>query len=852
VEVTNVEAVDWPTTAQAEGRLPNAYKWWTIIAGQTPASFLTMDIFPACANEVIWAGNGSGFAPGNQCTSRNSFDASGVYGTYMVNVACRIFQGKLIGAGTSIGSDKGNASTELKYDHARWQDFAPIRAIILSTNWGTSDYLESVLVDGFRINGAGPGWYDPSYTQHGIVVRMMGETAELGRNYVSDCNGHGVWVNGAGPGKISNLTSFDNNLAGLYLTNDKNGAAAGNSLGRLVIEFLSCDNNGSAQLLSYGGPPVTGIYLKSETGLSNTRGKPFKGTPVIEAHGWVDHIWLSITDAVAGSAGPAFVFESTANRSGFRCLDYTGIAANNSTDVGRSAIIADARSGQVFRPSDQNLGEFNVIDLTWRASGTQTTVTCSEPLTASSFTGKTRLGIATTYAGYNYAAATPVWDPTGGSAPPPAPCTYTYSTWGPCTNGTETRTVVSATPTGCTGTPDLSRPCTITPTCTWVQGSETCGNCSNNSISCTTPYVSSVTGCVPTTAKPADIVRTQTCGTPPPTGSAIDPNDVLVVWNSSDTRTQAWATAYASAWGIPSGNVISVAAGTSHDASTTVATAIRTLTESKGKQYTVLAWEYPSRVGAQSITSLVTFGPRNVSSLTVSPLYNYTGTKPRTDKGVAPSALLVSDKYIRKDADGTRPTGQSILLLANDATGAPRGIARKGQTATGVTVWDNTVLIKRPGKPDFTMGKGLNSCNYISTLCFLDVRRPSTVPILAAYQSMYELGDAGAVVWAKGFYADHVTSVGGYLPGGAAPNYLNSQGQTALTYHLAKGASMSVGSVSEPWQGGDGSLAKQFVNVSIFHPLFLSGKPVGIAAWASVQCPDRALMAGDLLSAPFR
>jgi hypothetical protein len=102
--------------------------------------------------------------------------------------------------------------------------------------------------------------------------------------------------------------------------------------------------------------------------------------------------------------------------------------------------------------------------------------------------------------------------------------------------------------------------------------------------------------------------------TPPPTGSAIDPNDVLVVWNSSDTRTQAWATAYASAWGIPSGNVVSVAAGTSHDASTTVATAIRTLTESKGEQYTVLAWEYPSRVGAQSITSLVTFGPRNVSS----------------------------------------------------------------------------------------------------------------------------------------------------------------------------------------------------------------------------------------------
>ena len=332
--------------------------------------------------------------------------------------------------------------------------------------------------------------------------------------------------------------------------------------------------------------------------------------------------------------------------------------------------------------------------------------------------------------------------------------------------------------------------------------------------------------------------------TPPPTGSAIDPNDVLVVWNSSDTRTQAWATAYASAWGIPSGNVVSVAAGTSHDASTTVATAIRTLTESKGEQYTVLAWEYPSRVGSQSITSLVTFGPRNVSSLTVSPLYNYTGTKPRTDKGVAPSALLVSDKYIRKDADGTRPQGQAILLLANDQTGTPRGSTRASQTATGVKIID--------ARNNPNIGKGENVCNCVSNDCYVSANKPGTTPIVAAYQSNYVLLSPGSAVWAKGFFGDHITSFGGYLPGGAAPKYLNSQNQTALTYHLDKGASFSVGSVSEPWQGSDGSLAKQFVNVSIFHPLFLSGKPVGIAAWASVQCPDRALMAGDLLSAPFR
>jgi hypothetical protein len=46
-----------------------------------------------------------------------------------------------------------------------------------------------------------------------------------------------------------------------------------------------------------------------------------------------------------------------------------------------------------------------------------------------------------------------------GYVPPPQPCTYTYSDWGTCQpNSTQTRTA-TATPDGCTGTPDLSRSC---------------------------------------------------------------------------------------------------------------------------------------------------------------------------------------------------------------------------------------------------------------------------------------------------------------------------------------------------------------------------------------------------------
>ena len=51
----------------------------------------------------------------------------------------------------------------------------------------------------------------------------------------------------------------------------------------------------------------------------------------------------------------------------------------------------------------------------------------------------------------------------GNVPPPPTACTYTYSAWGACVNGLQTRTVTSATPAGCTGTPILTQACVPPP-----------------------------------------------------------------------------------------------------------------------------------------------------------------------------------------------------------------------------------------------------------------------------------------------------------------------------------------------------------------------------------------------------
>lgn len=456
-----------PTVADAERKYYWSFKWWTVVEGRTPDSFLNMDIMPACWNYAVWAGNGSGISPGVTCTSRNSVDFSGVYGVYMVDVALRALQGRFIGSGSSIGLN-GNASLELVYNHDEWMDPAPIRAIILSANWGTEQYLESCYISDFRINGRGPGWYDESYTQSGIALRMMGETAEIGRVYVSDCNGHGVWVNGAGPGKIDDLTSFDNNLAGLYLTNDKSGAAKGGSQGVLNIDQLSMDNNGW-QLLSYGGPAVIGNYFKSETGLSNSRQKPYKASPIIEAHGFVDIYFTKISDAVTGAAGPAFVMESTANESKLVVASYTQWSANGLGNIGtgRGVLIGDVRAKKTFSTATVDLLKLKAgMRIEWSGIATNSACTINgAPATEGVWNSATRVGVASSLIGYNFPAGTPVWSPSGGTVTPPVtpPCAYSYSDWSACVGGKRTRTVIATTPTPCTGVPELEGTCTITP-----------------------------------------------------------------------------------------------------------------------------------------------------------------------------------------------------------------------------------------------------------------------------------------------------------------------------------------------------------------------------------------------------
>lgn len=84
--------------------------------------------------------------------------------------------------------------------------------------------------------------------------------------------------------------------------------------------------------------------------------------------------------------------------------------------------------------------------------------------TPKSYTNSGNLNVNPSLVNWLVTASSPLFGKNigyGGTVtPPPASCEYVYSAWGECVNGVQSRTVVSATPAGCVGTPILTQTCT--------------------------------------------------------------------------------------------------------------------------------------------------------------------------------------------------------------------------------------------------------------------------------------------------------------------------------------------------------------------------------------------------------
>ena len=126
--------------------------------------------------------------------------------------------------------------------------------------------------------------------------------------------------------------------------------------------------------------------------------------------------------------------------------------------------------------------------------------------------------------------------------PTPTACTYTYNTSGPClSNNTQAITVATALPAGCTGTPATSQACVYTPptptACTYTYN--TSGPCLSNNTQAITVATALPAGCTGTPA------TSQACVYTPPTPTAC--TYTYNAWgacqsNSTQTRTVATST----------------------------------------------------------------------------------------------------------------------------------------------------------------------------------------------------------------------------------------------------------------------------------------------------------------------
>ncbi len=483
---------DLGTLAQNQAKYPLAWRYASEVLlppGGADSWFQALKVVSAAAIDGVWQGHGAGFSAGIPCTSFNKIVLPA--GQFGVPAPVPLGYGGVIGQGVNSATNNGNDTTHLVYDHAGWIDPDPIRAIVRSVNSKNTGvtYLEGATLDMVRLDGQASGWRNSSYTQHGFYVKGMGEGTTIGRVYAHDNNNHGGYILGAGPGRVLDLSSFDNNQAGLRVEGV-------NSLGGIDIGRLSTDNNGySFQGIACGA--VSLRHLKCETGLSNQRGKPFKAQAPILLSGWSDINVDILTFATSGVVDAVVHIDNTVNNGKIEIRSLRGAGYQN--------LVIDHRLGKRFYMG----GHYSDIGVVGRFSGTSSNVSAHDPATTSTTmvavpslpisSNKDRLGIVTSAAQYDYMGWLPKWDDTGGQAPPvdppPQTCSWVLGTpgaWGACVNGQETRT---------------------------------------------TPYVSSVAGCTPADPKPADVVETRACTTnPPPTGGAVHTLNNVVVTSPTDSR----------------------------------------------------------------------------------------------------------------------------------------------------------------------------------------------------------------------------------------------------------------------------------------------------------------------------
>jgi uncharacterized protein (TIGR03790 family) len=242
-------------------------------------------------------------------------------------------------------------------------------------------------------------------------------------------------------------------------------------------------------------------------------------------------------------------------------------------------------------------------------------------------------------------------------------------------------------------------------------------------------------------------------------------------------------------------------------------------------QSLVLIWSKPFAVGCMSITSAFAAGYRSdfcqpgCSRTPRNPLFDIDGWLPADTVGWWPAMLLPSENPVLAraliqrgmTADFSAPPGTLYLIRTADESRNVRAAAYADvvlKLAHGLRILELSAPI-RQDLPD-AMGY------------FTGARQVEELPLIH---------------FRPGAVADHLTSTGGVLQGGAQ--------MSALSW-IDQGATASYGSVSEPC-----NILEKFPNLSVLFEHYTHGETVLEAYWKSVAMPGQGLFIGEPLARPY-
>lgn len=467
------------TVAEAKATFPDCFRAMQTMRNWTEAQVMSLALFNAVYTDAVWRGaqyqrvtDANGNFKGHRIISRNHVVCDLYGGWWFNDNVCYAF-----GTYTFLNGGPGNAEYagdlggfELMHWHERWVGPASNRSngdrVLFGAQHGGSDnlidYSEGTWFNGaLRIDGRAGNYARATGPPIvGFELFDLGEVSNANGGFVHHCDIGIRFARGTPANAPFTMSSFSNNIAGFECNGVANLSAAMFSSDDCPVVLRSVPG--------YGRPAtINGIIQsqKVEFAVTPMELRLWKPAHVGEFEDQFNITYGLITYAATNArTRTMFVLKPDVYKYGD---SYLGVKSLDVFDKkGPDYFVIDVTNGKAW-PYDPNVKGFDYFSY-----GGGTLVSWPKQVEPVPITYTQRSGYVGI--GEKFAAdGSPFWSnvtgngaPTGPGVPPPTTpsiCSYTYTAWSTCTNGTQTRTVTSTAPPGCVGTPVLSQACS-TPT----------------------------------------------------------------------------------------------------------------------------------------------------------------------------------------------------------------------------------------------------------------------------------------------------------------------------------------------------------------------------------------------------